>query len=441
MLVQITVQIDGREVQSFEETVAGTPAEREERAHRLGKGIARAVAEEALGEAAGESKHPVCCGRPMQNKGRRRITIQGLDGRMRIPRTRYLCRTCQRNLYPADGLLMCGSHRVTRPLAKRACQLAAVEHFTELPQLLFDQHGVHLGHEELIELVHQVGGAAERKRRAEAEVWLNTPLKKRVWPQTVVTPERIYLSCDGIMYCTHLREPDPNHPGKQRLIWQQMRVGCVYWQDARENWHKEMTWGRESAEEFGASLYRLACRCGYREAREKIFAADGADWCWEIRERYFGHADCLLDWYHASEHVWAAGRAMHPEAAAAGAWVDQAQAVLRDEGGTGLWQWLQQQRAPCRGRRRQAIDQLIRYVQPRADLMNYPMARARGWQIGTGMMESTAKQLVGLRLKGPGMHWSEAGALAVTALRAHCLNHHWHQFWDTLALNDRTTTN
>ena len=55
-----------------------------------------------------------------------------------------------------------------------------------------------------------------------------------------------------------------------------------------------------------------------------------------------------------------------------------------------------------------------------------------GWQIGGGMIESTAKQLVGLRLKGPGTHWSEHGALAVTTRRANDLNGHWHHLWSTL---------
>ena len=47
------------------------------------------------------------------------------------------------------------------------------------------------------------------------------------------------------------------------------------------------------------------------------------------------------------------------------------------------------------------------------------------------MIESTTKQLIGLRLNSPGMHWSEPGAIAMTVLRAHFLNHHWHQFWTT----------
>ncbi len=51
------------------------------------------------------------------------------------------------------------------------------------------------------------------------------------------------------------------------------------------------------------------------------------------------------------------------------------------------------------------------------------------------MMESTCKQLVGQRLKGPGMHWTEKGAIAVTALRATNLNHKWNKFWNSLVLS------
>ena len=87
-----------------------------------------------------------------------------------------------------------------------------------------------------------------------------------------------------------------------------------------------------------------------------------------------------------------------------------------------------------RGKPRKALIGLISYVQPRVNHMDYPTYRARDWQIGTGMIESTAKQLVGHRLKGPGMHWTPHGATAITALRAKDLNGHWHHFWNTLAL-------
>jgi len=85
-----------------------------------------------------------------------------------------------------------------------------------------------------------VGGHADRQRRAEAASFRSGPCAERTWPAPTVTPARIHVSCDGVMYCTNQREPDPRRPGEKRMIWQQMRVGCVYWQDASEKWHKQM---------------------------------------------------------------------------------------------------------------------------------------------------------------------------------------------------------
>lgn len=433
MVVQITVQIGEREVR-WQKTLEGTPTEREEIGHAAGREVARVINEAALSEAAREVRHPCCCGRRMENRGQRPITVRGLDGPMRIKRTRYRCRQCGRECLPADGLLECGRQRLTRPLAKRVCQLATVEHFTRLPQLVFDQHEVYLSHHGILDVVHAVGGAVDVLRRAEVEAWADTSHKH--WPEPEVTPRRVYVSCDGIMYCTNQREPHPEDPRRQRLKWQQMRVGCVYWQDDDDQWHKQMIWGREDAQAFGASLYRLACRCGYRQAAERIFAADGGEWCWSIHQDYFASAQGILDWYHASEHVWDTARVLHPDdETARKTWADQAHARLHNQGGCGLLNWLLEEQSRWRAKKRKAVRKLVNYIQPRLDRTDYPAYRANDWQIGSGMIESTAKQLVGLRLKGPGMHWSEAGALAVTALRATDLNGRWHQLWNTLTLN------
>jgi hypothetical protein len=374
----------------------------------------------------------------------RPITVSSMTGLVTYERRRYRCGVCGHEVYAADAEILCGSHRVTMPLAKRTCQLAATEHFMRLPQLLADQHGVEMGHEEVAQIVHDVGGHADRMRQAEAASFRSGPCAERPWPQPQVTPERIYVSCDGVMYCTNQREPDPKRPGERRMLWQQMRVGCVYWQDENDQktgrWHKQMIWGREDAAAFGASLFRLACQCGYRQARQKLFTCDGGDWCWTIHMLYFSEATGILDWYHASEHVWKAAHSLFAEPNAATSWADQALALMRDQGGSGLMAWLQQELTGRRGKSRKAIQELSTYVRTKQHLMDYPRYRAANWQIGSGMIESTGKQLVGQRLKGPGMHWTEAGALAVTALRATNLNGSWNPFWKALVLTKRTPT-
>lgn len=434
MHVKVIVEIDGRKVGEFERDFAGRAAEVEETCLEVGRRTGRIVLEHGLVRVEKEFRAPVCCGHAMGSRGRRPVTVSSMTGLVTYERRRYRCGTCGHEIYAGDAEIQCGTHRVTKPLAKRVCQLATTEHFTRLPQLVRDQHGLEIGHEEVAELVHEVGGHADRRRQAEAASFRSGPCGERTWPKPVVKPARLHVSCDGVMYCTNQREPDPRRPGEKRMIWQQMRVGCVYWQDEKETWHKRMIWGRESAEEFGASLFRLACECGYREAGEKLYTCDGGDWCWTIHARYFSEATGILDWYHASEHVWKVAHALFAEGPAATGWADQGLALMRNEGGSGLLAWLGGQRAGRRGAARRAIEALQTYVRTKQHLMDYPAYRAAEWPIGSGMIESTGKQLVGLRLKGPGMHWTEAGALAVTALRATDLNGSWNSFWNSLAL-------
>jgi hypothetical protein len=430
MLVQITVTIEDREARTLTEDLPESPQELEEATLRLARQAGRVALEHGLERAALRAQQPCCCGHAMRNCGFRPLTLASLCGELVVHRRRYRCQACGRECYPADPEMCCGRHRVTRPLAKRACQLATTEHYTRLPQLLADQHGVTLSHDTLVSLAQDAGGMLDRWRRAEAE----SAARRRHRPAAALSepPARIYVSCDGIMYCTNQLEDDSQHPGEQRLIWQQMKVGCVYWQDADEHWHKRMIWGRESPEEFGAALWRLACQCGYEGAREKIYAADGGAWCWEIRTRYFSDAEGVLDWYHASEHVWEAARQVAAENI--DEWAHAALTELHDGGGTALQTWLHDQWARTRGGRRTALAELLKYVGVRTHLMDYPRYRGQEWAIGTGMIEATCKQLVGVRLKGPGMHWSEAGAVAITALRATELNGDWHETWKTLLL-------
>ena len=245
-------------------------------------------------------------------------------------------------------------------------------------------------------------------------------------------PDRLYISCDGIMFCTNQREPDPEHSGQQRLIWREMKVGCVYWQQRDGRWCKRMIYGVEDRQAFGRKLWYLACACGYRQARQRVFAADGGPWCWGIARRHFQQATWILDWYHASEQVWATAHGLYPgDRPKAVGWAHRCLTLMRNGGGAWLLEHLKQS---LRQRRNQdddltALENLIGYVQNHLRQMDYPCYRQSGYAIGTGMMESTARQLVGMRLKGPGMHWSEHGALAVTALRATELNGQWDQFW------------
>jgi hypothetical protein len=93
-------------------------------------------------------------------------------------------------------------------------------------------------------------------------------------------------------------------------------------------------------------------------------------------------------------------------------WVEEAQGILWEHGAERLIDWLTGQEAKfCRSRKKRgALTGLRKYVQNREWLMDYPKYRTQKFQIGTGMMESTARQLVGLRrfLSGLWNRWPRA---------------------------------
>ena len=140
----------------------------------------------------------------------------------------------------------------------------------------------------------------------------------------------------------------------------------------------------------------------------------------------------ILDFYHPAEKLTGLARRLHPEdEERAEEQARQWRQLLKDEGGAVLaavlseWDW------PRRKGLSEAVTDLIDYLGRRVHRMEYPEYLARGWCIGSGAVESACKTVVGQRLKGSGMRWSEPGSHAVCHVRALYRSEHsqWTDFW------------
>ena len=58
------------------------------------------------------------------------------------------------------------------------------------------------------------------------------------------------------------------------------------------------------------------------------------------------------------------------------------------------------------------------YFETNKERMRYATFKAQGYHIGSGLVESACKTVVGQRLKLSGMRWSEPGAEAMLHLRS-----------------------
>ena len=57
----------------------------------------------------------------------------------------------------------------------------------------------------------------------------------------------------------------------------------------------------------------------------------------------------------------------------------------------------------------QEYDKTLTYFRNQVHRMDYPTYLSKGWQIGTGAVESACKTVVNQRLNMGGMRWGEAG--------------------------------
>jgi tetratricopeptide (TPR) repeat protein len=77
----------------------------------------------------------------------------------------------------------------------------------------------------------------------------------------------------------------------------------------------------------------------------------------------------------------------------------------------------------------QNIEKLLRYYEKRKCHMKYDEYLAKGYPIGSGVIEGTCRSFVKDRMELAGMRWSEIGAEKMLELRSIKVNGKWNNFW------------
>jgi len=81
---------------------------------------------------------------------------------------------------------------------------------------------------------------------------------------------------------------------------------------------------------------------------------------------------------------------------------------------------------PARGKdARNTVREAIGYFTHNAERMRYRRFRRQGLFIGSGVVESGCKHIIGQRLKGSGMRWSLEGLHNILSLRLAVLYGPW----------------
>jgi hypothetical protein len=186
-------------------------------------------------------------------------------------------------------------------------------------------------------------------------------------------------------------------------------------------------------------LHQHAKQRGYG-TRRTIFLADGSEHIWRLQKQYFPDAEPCIDWYHIAEKLWEAGGCLHRERSdALSAWVKQQLRRLRRGKVAESLTELSRSYAAIpktgpgnKGKRKRLLDIML-YLAEHKHRMRYAELRRDDLDIGTGAVEGAVRNLVGMRLDGPGMRWGRDRAELVLHLRCVLLNEQWDAFCDYLA--------
>jgi hypothetical protein len=180
--------------------------------------------------------------------------------------------------------------------------------------------------------------------------------------------------------------------------------------------------------ELGRRLHWEALRHGLARSRDVLVVADGAPWIWKVvAERWRGAAE-LLDFHHASQHLWEVGRALCGETQAA-AWVEPRLHRLRHGRERVVRRELGALRVP-RGERGVVVRREQQYFAQHTARLRYQTLARRGWPIGSGAVESACRQAQG-RCKRSAQFWTACGLRHLNALIEARANDHWDKLWQS----------
>lgn len=369
-------------------------------------------------------------------KGRENLRVQGIFGCFNLNRDYYYHAGKDQGHYPADAALGL-EVSYTPALARLICLEGADEPtYLKAERHLEQTGGIFVSARQIQRVVQRVGRGAQLWQERKAQpVSCDAPI--------------MYVSADGTgvpMVPEELagrRGKQPDGKAKTRQVY----LGCVFTQHrVDEEGHPVRDWESttyvssfKSSAEFGPCLRQEAIRRGMATAGEVVLLIDGAVGLEHLGNHNFKDCTQIVDFYHAMEHAGHVLTALigkeHPDyKRRQRRWAKQ---LLKDKVQT----LIDDTRKECAGKSQaHDVEEELGYFVRNISRMLYGTFRAKGYFIGSGVVEAGCKTIIGGRCKQSGMFWSKSGAENILALRCIHSSRTLDEFWQ-YRLNHRAALN
>ncbi len=403
------------------------------------QGLEQRLLEEASQKKADQSP-PVCpvCGHKLGrfSHGHER-TYQTCFGPVTIRRSRGWCRRCKAWRFPADyalGLEETGS--ASPSVQEMAALVASKMPVAEASAVLEHLTGVKLPPATLDREARRQGRRAERKRK-ELDQQMSEGQGTEQCVPLGQKPFTLVIEIDA----WNIRERDDWGQSQQQRAkgieparWHWVYGGtCFRLEDRIETdtgrsiiLSRGTVMTRGGVDGLREQLFAECLRQGMGKATKVLVVADGAMWIWNLVSDRFAQASQRLDFYHASQHLWAVAHALHPEdPSAAWQWIQPLLKKLKAGRSIRVIAELEQVTKRLRAKRRAAAEGELEYFRTHRNRLNYRAAKQLGQPLGSGAIESTCRQYQ-CRFKRSGQFWSRSGDEALMCLETFWRNGRWH---------------
>lgn len=179
-----------------------------------------------------------------------------------------------------------------------------------------------------------------------------------------------------------------------------------------------------------ALQHRLERKQQTRSTAETVCLIDGSPHLAKLAATYFPGAPVVLDIIHVCEYLWQAAHAVHGDDSqrttclTVTAWLTT---ILEGRVGHVIG-GLKQRSNHLKGSAKKTLKSTITYLDNHRDCMHYDTYLAKGYPIGTGVIESACGHLVKDRMEKSGARWSPQGAEAMLKLRALYASGDWKAY-------------
>jgi hypothetical protein len=457
------------ELESFLEQVgqmtAGELKHLEEQVVKSSQAIGRKLMEGVLNSRLYE-RRPVArregrCGHVQRLVGERAKELITLVGPVSLVRPYYQClqvgeaeeeQACTHGEAPADVLWGVDEQRTTPGVQRLISYLSARLTFEEAAQTLCRCVPIGMSGRQAQTLMRPVGAALAANEDRDVIALQAQARQARSLPperQQQKGIERLYIELDGVLARMRRGSVPMEKEEQQRKgdLYREIKAGAVF--RAEQGPHRsELAPGvyvdtptqgsmryvarRTAKGGFDWLLYQMAVECGLEQAKQVVVLGDGAPWIWNLAAEHFPRAVQIVDLYHAKEHVWEVAHAVFGGATKAStAWATSACSLLEEGQIADLVSVIAALPPipPEPGQARSIPERAVDYFTTNAQRMRYPVFRAQGMHLGSGIAEAACKTIVSTRAKRSGMRWTPEGIDALLPLRTAVLNDTYDSFW------------